>query len=261
MVDVPEHLHLLLELPLPGGHVLEPLHHHRRAFLQHRLVACAHAPFPQHLRRRPQQVLQVETVTPARKKHQLSSFDDDVPASPAAPPPAAAAAAATGFWDLGASVRPLFLLLTTMKAMASRRRSARRPPATDIPAMAPAESLRPPPPAGAVPAGGPRDGDGVGEGKKGRVQGGRGPPQTEAEDSELAESTQRVGRNLADEPHPGEPEGEDGGVGGVARYAHPLAGGDGLVPTEAALVRDMREEREKRLPVPTQIRVDSLVTQ
>jgi len=62
---------LLLELLLRNRHILQPLHRHNRPCLQHRLVRCPESPFPQNLRRSPEQILQIKRPSRIPEKHQL----------------------------------------------------------------------------------------------------------------------------------------------------------------------------------------------
>ncbi|WVZ21841.1 hypothetical protein V8G54_000385 [Vigna mungo] len=72
--------------------ILQPLHHHRRSFLQPFLLRSPHAALPQHLRQSPQQSFKLKLYIPPSKNTNLfpsasaeplviSSFNDDVPAS------------------------------------------------------------------------------------------------------------------------------------------------------------------------------------
>jgi hypothetical protein len=69
-----ERLHVRIELAPLHRLILEPLHHHRRAFLQHCLVRRPHAAFAQHLRRHAHQVLEVEAVPDALPNEHQSAL-------------------------------------------------------------------------------------------------------------------------------------------------------------------------------------------
>lgn len=80
----------------------------------------------------------------------------------------------------------------------------------------------------------------------------------EAEDSELGQISDRVGRNLTHESGGGKAEREDEGAIRVADDADPVAGRVGGVPLEAIGVRDLRNECKESLLVLSGFRVDSV---
>ncbi|KAJ0949769.1 hypothetical protein HanRHA438_Chr01g0042201 [Helianthus annuus] len=64
MLNLPNHIHILLKLLPPTRiRILQPLNrHHRTPIIQHRPIHRPQPAFPQHLRRRSQQILQLKPL-------------------------------------------------------------------------------------------------------------------------------------------------------------------------------------------------------
>ncbi|RDX73623.1 hypothetical protein CR513_46747, partial [Mucuna pruriens] len=138
VLNLTQNLHLHLELFFGHHNILQALHHYRGPFLQHRLIRSPHAPLPQHLRRSPQQILQIETNTSlflsaSAEPPVISSFDDDVPASAGA----ARATAATGFGGFAGCLRRR----RKQSSNSSSNNAAARTDPKTIATMAPVESF------------------------------------------------------------------------------------------------------------------------